>query len=176
MSKSTLIKDIKKPTVQQVQPQQVQPHVMEQQDEDVTIQEVLSEIEREAHLPQPTQYTQPLLPQSMNSDMSSQLLQQQLLQQQMLQHQIQQQQMKNQDNEKYDTFFNNTVSKIKQIFTRDNNLLVLAIALYLTFTYVDVLKVLKIDNLNVFENYPVLINIVLSTIFGLTLVLIKPLM
>lgn len=94
----------------------------------------------------------------------------------MLQHQIQQQQLKNEDKEKYDTFFNNTISKIKQLFTRDNNLFLLATVLYLTFTYVDVLKILKFDNLSIFEKYPPLINIVLSLIFGLTLVLIKPLM
>lgn len=177
MSKSTLIKDIKKPPPQQ----QVVSMPVQQSEEDVTVQEVLTEIERESNPQQMSQQmSQPIMNPSpnqfVNADTSSQLLQQQLLQQQMLQHQIQQQQMKNEDNEKYDTFLNNTVLKVKQLFTRDNNLLVLATVLYLTFTYVDVLKVLKIDNLSIFEKYPQLINIVLSILFGLTLVLIKPLM
>jgi hypothetical protein len=186
MSKSTLIKDIKK------QPMQQQTTVYEptqQSEEDVTVQEVLSEIERETQpsqqfaqqQQQQQQQSQTNFPfsspnQFVSSDVSSQLLQQQMLQQQMLQHQIQQQQLKNEDKEKYDTFFNNTISKIKQLFTRDNNLFLLATVLYLTFTYVDVLKILKFDNLSIFEKYPPLINIVLSLIFGLTLVLIKPLM
>nr|QOI90436.1 hypothetical protein HWQ62_00300 [Pyramimonas orientalis virus] len=176
MSKSTLIKDIKKPSINTpVLSSQVTTHVepsqTQQTDEDVTVQEVLSEIEKETRS-DTTQHNN----QYMHTDaLSNQLLQQQLLQQQLLQQQIQQQQTQN-TNQQYDTFFNNLVSNAKHIVTRDNNLLVLAIVLFLSFQYVDVLKVLKIDNLSVFERYPILVNVVISAIFGLTLVVIKPLM
>ena len=156
--KSTLIKDIRKP----LQQEQVVPKT----EEDVTVQEVLSEIERENNIDVSKPIYQELIVQS-NNDMSNQLLQQQLLQQQLL----------NQQNlNKNSTMFNNVIEMIKNIFKRDNNLLILSIVLYLIFTYIDILRILKIDNYSIFESYPVLINIVTSVIFGLTLVIIKPLM
>ena len=161
--KSTLIKDIRKP----LQQEQVVPKT----EEDVTVQEVLSEIERENNIDVSKPIYQELIVQS-NNDMSNQLLQQQLLQQQLLQQQLLNQQNIN----KNSTMFNNVIEMIKNIFKRDNNLLILSIVLYLIFTYIDILRILKIDNYSIFESYPVLINIVTSVIFGLTLVIIKPLM
>ena len=161
--KSTLIKDIRKP----LQQEQVVPKT----EEDVTVQEVLSEIERENNIDVSKPIYQELIVQS-NNDMSNQLLQQQLLQQQLLQQQLLNQQNLN----KNSTMFNNVIEMIKNIFKRDNNLLILSIVLYLIFTYIDILRILKIDNYSIFESYPVLINIVTSVIFGLTLVIIKPLM
>lgn len=161
--KSTLIKDIRKP----LQQESVVPKI----DEDVTVQEVLSEIERENNIDVSKPVYQESFVQS-NNDMSNQLLQQQLLQQQLLQQQLLNQQNLTQNN----TMFNNIIEMIKNVFKRDNNLLILSIMLYLIFTYVDILRILKIDDYSIFESYPVLINIVTSVIFGLTLVLIKPLM
>ena len=77
--KSTLIKDIRKP----LQQEQVVPKT----EEDVTVQEVLSEIERENNIDVSKPIYQELIVQS-NNDMSNQLLQQQLLQQQLLQQQL----------------------------------------------------------------------------------------
>jgi len=162
--KSTLIKDIRKPLQQ---PEPPTPKI----DEDVTVQEVLSEIERENNInvSKPT-YQESFVQQ--NNDISNQLLQQQLLQQQLLQQQLLNQQNLDHNN----TIFNNLTETIKNVFKRDNNLLILSISLFLVFTYVDILRILKIDDYSIFESYPVLINIVTSVIFGLTLVLIKPLM
>ena len=162
--KSTLIKDIRKPLQQQEPPA---PKI----DEDVTVQEVLSEIERENNI----DVSKPVYQESFvqpNTDISNQLLQQQLLQQQLLQQQLINQQNLTQNN----TIFNNLIETVKNVFKRDNNLLILSIVLFLVFTYVDILRILKIDDYSIFESYPVLINIVTSVIFGLTLVLIKPLM
>ena len=126
--KSTLIKDIRKP----LQQEQVVPKT----EEDVTVQEVLSEIERENNINVSKPIYQELIVQS-NNDMSNQLLQQQLLQQQLL----------NQQNlNKNSTMFNNVIEMIKNIFKRDNNLLILSIVLYLIFTYIDILRILKIRN------------------------------
>ena len=160
--KSTLIKDIRKPLQQHELPA---PKI----DEDVTVQEVLSEIERES-----IDVSKPIYQESFVQpmDISNQLLQQQLLQQQLLQQQLLTQQNLTQNN----NIFNHMINTIKNVFKRDNNLLILSIILFLVFTYVDILRILKIDNYSIFESYPVLINIVTSIIFGLTLVLIKPLM
>ena len=160
--KSTLIKDIRKPSQQQ------QELLAPKIDEDVTVQEVLSEIERENNIDvsKPV-YQEPFVQPQPNTDISNQLLQQQLLQQQLL----------NQQNIAHNnTIFSNLIETVKNVFKRDNNLLILSIVLFLVFTYVDILRILKIDDYSIFESYPVLINIVTSVIFGLTLVLIKPLM
>lgn len=161
--KSTLIKDIRKPLQQQEQ-------TATKIDEDVTVQEVLSEIERENNI----NMSKPVYQESFvqPTDISNQLLQQQLLQQQLLQQQLLNQQNITQNN----TIFNNLINTIKNVFKRDNNLFILSIVMFLIFTYVDILKILKIDDYSIFDRYPVLINIVTSVIFGLTLVLIKPLM
>lgn len=161
--KSTLIKDIRKPLQQQ------EPPPAPKIDEDVTVQEVLSEIERENNI----DVSKPVYQESfVQPDISNQLLQQQLLQQQLLQQQLLNQQNLAQNN----TIFKNLIETVKNVFKRDNNLLILSIVLFLVFTYVDILRILKIDDYSIFESYPVLINIVTSVIFGLTLVLIKPLM
>ena len=165
--KSTLIKDIRKPSQQQ------QELLAPKIDEDVTVQEVLSEIERENNIDvsKPV-YQEPFVQPQPNTDISNQLLQQQLLQQQLLQQQLLNQQNIAHNN----TIFSNLIETVKNVFKRDNNLLILSIVLFLVFTYVDILRILKIDDYSIFESYPVLINIVTSVIFGLTLVLIKPLM
>ena len=160
--KSTLIKDIRKP-LQQQEP------TATKIDEDVTVQEVLSEIERDNNidLSHSPVYQESFVQHQPNTDISNQLLQQQLLQQQL----INQQQIVHNN-----TIFKSLVETIKNVFKKDNNLLILSIVLFLVFTYVDILRILKIDDYSIFESYPVLINIVTSVIFGLTLVLIKPLM
>ena len=165
--KSTLIKDIRKP-LQQQEP------TTTKIDEDVTVQEVLSEIERDNNidLSHSPVYQESFVQHQPNTDISNQLLQQQLLQQQLLQQQLINQQQIVHNN----TIFKSLVETIKNVFKKDNNLLILSIVLFLVFTYVDILRILKIDDYSIFESYPVLINIVTSVIFGLTLVLIKPLM
>jgi hypothetical protein len=170
MSKSTMIKDLRPvPTNQEV--------VLEAAEADVSVQEVLSEIEKDSIHEQTIQHqhnqmmSQPYVPNyTTNTEaISNQLLQQQLLQQQILQQQL----MTQKDESKgKDTL----IDKFKHILKRDNNLFMVSVILYLIFMYVDVLNILKIDDFNIFERYPFLINLVTSLIFGLTIVLIKPLM
>ena len=173
MSKSTMIKDLRQiPTNKEV--------VLEAVEADMSVQEVLSEIENESINKQNVQYqhnqmmSQPYVQNLTNTDtISNQLLQQQLLQQQILQQQLLSQ---TKDDSKGAGVMCTMTDRIKQLFRRDNNLFLIVVIVYLVFSYVNVLNLLKIDDFNIFERYPFLINLVTSLIFGLTIVLIKPLM
>jgi uncharacterized Zn-finger protein len=182
-----MIKDLKPPNNASMQPQAVDSS-SGQQDAEVSVQEVLSEIENESsqeqhihqqHAQMMAQQQQPMSSVSAqgygSNDLSNQLLQQQLLQQQFLQQQLLSQK------EEHKTgggggVFQSLLDKAKQLLKRDNNLFLLTSILYLVFIYVDVLNLLKIDNFTIFEKYPYLINLVTSLIFGLTVALVKPLM
>lgn len=175
MSKSTMIKDIRK-----TQPEiHVKPQQQPQPEEDVSVQEVLSEIERESNNEQFVDkiYDNNVTMQNQNQPVYNndqfQMMQQQMMQQQMLQQQLLQAQ--NTDTNKTN-MCSSIFEYVKNMFKRDNNLFVLSVGMYLLFLYIDVLRILKIDNLEIFENYPIFINIITSLIFGLTLVIVKPLM
>lgn len=176
-TRSTMIKDLRPPSVA--------PSSQIKTEEDIAVQEVLSEIDREHTSSSGTQQmfapqasmvaNQGMLPSTsplQNDPYSNQLLQQQLLQQQLLQQQLLQQHK----HMEHTNMFNNLVCMFKNTIQRDNNLLLLSTVLFLIFTYVDVLKLIKIDNFSLFEKYPTLINLVTAIIFGLTLVVVKTLM
>jgi hypothetical protein len=169
-----MIKDIRK-----TKPE-IQVGGRSQPEEDVSVQEVLSEIERESNNEQfvdkiydtnvtMQNHNQPVY----NNNDQFQMMQQQMLQQQMLQQQLLQAQ--NTDTNKTN-MCSSIFENVKNMFKRDNNLFVLSVGMYMLFLYIDVLRILKIDNLEIFENYPILINVITALIFGLTLVTVKPLM
>lgn len=195
MSKSTMIKDLK-PSNNASMQQQVASSASGQrtadsgqQDAEVSVQEVLSEIENESrqeqhihhqHAQMMARQQQPMSSVSTqgygSNDISNQLLQQQLLQQQFLQQQLLSQKEEQQQGHKNGGMLQSLLDKAKQLFKRDNNLFMVSSILYLVFVYMDVLNVLKIDNFTIFEKYPYLINLVTSLIFGLTVAIVKPLM
>lgn len=168
--------------IKDLRPPSVAPSSQIKTEEDIAVQEVLSEIDREHTSSSGTQQVfapqasmvanQGMLSSLQNDPYSNQLLQQQLLQQQLLQQQLLQQQKHMEQT----NMFNNLVCMFKNTIQRDNNLLLLSTILFLIFTYVDVLKLIKIDNFSIFEKYPTLINLVTAIIFGLTLVVVKTLM
>tara|TARA_Y100000389_G_C17385476_1_gene476765 strand:+ start:437 stop:985 length:549 start_codon:yes stop_codon:yes gene_type:complete len=182
-----MIKDLKPSNNASMQPQAVDSSG--QQDAEVSVQEVLSEIENESrqeqhihqqHAQMMARQQQPMssvsAPGYGSNDLSNQLLQQQLLQQQFLQQQLLSQKEEQQQENKNGGMLQSLLDKAKQLFKRDNNLFMVSSILYLVFVYVDVLNVLKIDNFTIFEKYPYLINLVTSLIFGLTVAIVKPLM
>jgi hypothetical protein len=198
MSKSTLLKDLKvtkQPEQQQHQQQhqqhqhqqqhqqqqqiqqQQQPQQKQQSEEDVVVQEVLSEIENDrTAIHQPPSQHHPFI----NDTYANQLLQQQLLQQQLLQQQLLQTRQANSSEELNDkapkcSFIMNLLKKIIAIFMKDNLFFLLVVS-YLIFEYINILKVLKIDNFEVFNNYPILTKVVQAVIYSLTVTIINPFM
>lgn len=162
-NRSTLIKDLK--------------NTPPKNEDDVAVQEVLSDIEREKHIPTITpdlnqQQPHPSMFENNNIFQQQQLLQQQLLQQQLLQQQLENQQ----NNAKYEKMYDGIVGKIRGIMMDNNRMFMSGVVLFLVFTNMDVLGVLKIDNLTIFESYPLVEKLVISVIFGLTLVFVKQLM
>lgn len=186
-NRSTLIKDLKSSASSSNSDNQ--PNTS---DDDFAVQEVLSEIENEKQkqsisnqaistngmmnnniLQPPTMLHQQSHPSMFQNDsIHNQLLQQQLLQQQLLQQQLIQQQ----NNEKYEKVYGGITYKIKDICMRYNKLFVLSVVLFLVFTNMNILGLLKIENMSIFESYPILINITTAFIFGLTVVLVNQLM
>ena len=202
MSKSTMIRDIKQQVnektlspqqqqqqQQQQQPQQPQPqqHNYKQSEEDLVVNEVLSEIASENKT-----HNVP----SKNTNEQSQHMQEELLQQQLLlqqlqqqlhhqnsQHQQQQQQLELQLNKEQVPYYKKVIDNVQQMFVKDNNLLVKSAVLFLVFQYLDIMsvifsitKVLKIDKIfSCVENNTVLSNLVKSLLFGVILIIIHPL-
>jgi len=161
-NRSTLIKDLKS--------------TPPKNEDDVAVQEVLSDIEREKNVPVLTpdinQQPHPSMFENNNIFQQQQLFQQQLLQQQLLQQQLENQQ----NNEKYEKMYDGIVGKIRVIMMENNRLFMSGVVLFLVFTNMDVLGLLRIDNYSIFESYPLLEKLVISVIFGLTLVFVKQLM
>ena len=163
MSKSTMIKDLKIPVVNNVPPS-TKP---EQSEEDVTVQEVLTEIEQEKHIQQPP----PVI--HHQDTLSNQLLQQQLLQQQLLQQQLLQQQSVQNDK---DNIITSIIKQLKTLFMSEINMFVYVILLYITFQNVDVVSILKIDKLPFIYNHPVLKQIIISIVYSLLVISSKTFM
>ena len=150
MSKSTLIKDLKPPS----------PPPIEQPDEDVTVQEVLSEIEKEIT---PT------------DQISNQILQQQLLQQQLLQQQLlqQQQQVPNTTEDSKSNFVVNIISQLMSVFKDQTNYFVLIVVLHLVFQNINIVNILKIDNVPFVTQQPIVVYLLKSVVFALILIVCK---
>ena len=151
MSKSTLIKDLKPPSP---------PPPIEQPDEDVTVQEVLSEIEKEIT---PT------------DQISNQILQQQLLQQQLLQQQLlqQQQQVPNTTEDSKSNFVVNIISQLMSVFKDQTNYFVLIVVLHLVFQNINIVNILKIDNVPFVTQQPIVVYLLKSVVFALILIVCK---
>ena len=169
MSKSTMIKDLKMPVVNNAPT--LPPPKQEQSEEDVTVQEVLTEIEQEKHIQQPN-IQQPSVVHQQDT-LSNQLLQQQLLQQQLLQQQLLLQQ--NVQNEK-DSLIKSLVKNIKVLFMSEINMFIFVTLLYIVFQNIDVVSVLKIDKLPLIHNYPILKQIIISVVYALLVISSKSFM
>lgn len=185
-NRSTLIKDLKSSASSSNSDNQ-----LNTSDDDFAVQEVLSEIENEKQkqnisnqainngmmhnnniLQPPTMLQQSHPSMFQNDTIHNQLLQQQMLQQQLLQQQLLQQQ----NNEKYERVYDGITHKVKDICMKYNKLFVLSVVLFLVFTNMNILGLLKIENMSIFESYPILINITTAFIFGLTVVFVNQLM
>lgn len=167
-NRSTLIKDLK--------------NSQPKNEDDVAVQEVLLDIEKEKenplnyiqqHSPPPPPPQQhPSVFENHNIFQQQQMLQQQMLQQQLLQQQLEQQQK----TEKCEKMYDGIVGKIREMMMYHNRLFITGVVLYLLFTNMDVLGILRMDNMYIFERYPMIEKIAIAIIFGLTLVFVKQLM
>lgn len=211
MSKSTLLKDLKPPQVQQQQAPMMDENMAKHQhnqhqhhqhqqapkqanEEDMVVNEVLSEISAENKQNQPNG--------SVSPNFHPSLFQQQMLHQQQLQQLVQQQHaMLQQQQEKLaiTESFNaqenkeviggeelSTPQKLiaytKHLFTTDNHLLLKTMALYMVFQYVNVMSVLRsvftLVKMERFftplEDNKMIEKVLTAFVYALSLVILKP--
>jgi hypothetical protein len=140
-------------------------------EDDLTIQEVLTEIENDKK-PDQNNHEEINL-----KDFSNQLLQQQLLQQQLLQQQLLQQNktdinnipvinnsIENKQNESI--IMKSTLGLLNQLILKKKDFLGILI-LHLIFNKVDITALLKIDKISIFTSYPYLESLFRSILFSL---------
>lgn len=197
MSKSTMLRDLKPPMPEEMkQPANIgrpppQPQQRPQQqnpnttDDDIAVNEVLSEINAENK-------QQPVYHPSMFQQ--QQLLQQQQIQQLMNQQQ-QMLQQQHQDNMMKESFVasenpstedmsthQKVFAYVKHLFTTDNNLLIKAMLLYIIFQYLNIMSILK-TGFNIvklerfftpFEDNKMIEKVLTAFVYALCLVLVKP--
>lgn len=169
MSKSTMIRDLN-------------PNKQKEQinEDDVTIQEVLTEIESDKFKTEPVMDEVPV---SNVNDLKNQILQQQLLQQQLLQQQLLQQQQQQINVVKTEqpiptpSSDSGLISKYAQvalhIITSKKKEFFGILCLHLLFNKIDLNVILKIDKLNIFATYPYLESVFRSTVFSLIAIIVS---
>jgi hypothetical protein len=162
MSKSTLIKDLDNGKNDDNN---------SHGEDDITIQEVLTEIENDKK-PEHTNH------QGINiNDFSNQLLHQQLLQQQLLQQQLLQQNKNDNNNipvvdnnnekkQNESIIMKSTLGLFNQLILKKKDFFGILI-LHLIFNKVDITALLKIDKISIFASYPYLESLFRSILFSL---------
>lgn len=148
---------------------------IDQGEDDITIQEVITEINNEKQEQQQALKAN-TKDESINlKDFSNQLLQQQLLQQQLLQQQLLQQKDQSQSQQKelesngvmyYLSFL------FKEFLSKKNEFIGMLI-LHIIFSKLDISTLLKIDKLVLFQTYPYLESLVRSILFSILALLVS---
>ena len=146
-------------------------------EDDITIQEVITEINNEKQDQQQQQAVNTnTKDESINlKDFSNQLLQQQLLQQQLLQQQLLQQKDQSQSQQK-DLETNGVMYYLsflfKEFLSKKNEFIGILI-LHIIFSKLDISALLKIDKVVLFQTYPYLESLVRSILFSVLALLVS---
>jgi hypothetical protein len=171
MSKSTMIKDLNMKTNKEKLND-------DQGEDDITIQEVITEINNEKQeQQQPINVNMQTKNESINlNEFSNQLLQQQLLQQQLLQQQILQQKDTIGASAGGSTSTNGVMYYLSVLFKEflaKKNEFIGILILHIIFSKLDISTLLKIDKLVLFQTYPYLESLVRSILFSILALLVS---
>lgn len=172
MSKSTMIKDLKKPSVMNPDVDQSLNEIIQEVEADnstatqnptTTFQSEMNTMMREragVRVPDNVQDTQ-------IADLTTKL-QEQILQQQLLQEQITQQRLTSESNVVKRVFENMYTS-----FVSDSRFMLFVLVAYILFEKFNVISILKIDKMNIINSSTTNQLIVKSILFAVTIVLLK---
>lgn len=145
----------------------------DQGEDDITIQEVITEINNEKQDQQQAMNAN-IKDESINlKDFSNQLLQQQLLQQQLLQQQLLQQKDQPQQKELETNGVMYYLSFLFKEFLSKKNEFIGILILHIIFSKLDISALLKIDKLVLFQTYPYLESLVRSILFSILALLVS---
>jgi hypothetical protein len=151
----------------------------DQGEDDITIQEVITEInnEKQEQQQQPINVNMQTKNESINlNEFSNQLLQQQLLQQQLLQQQILQQKDTTGASAGGSTSTNGVMYYLSVLFKEflaKKNEFIGILILHIIFSKLDISTLLKIDKLVLFQTYPYLESLVRSILFSILALLVS---